>query len=194
MSLYSTRACYRGDDCGISARDALLGSSLARRKGETMSALDEQIGGICWPCTCCNRCGRMTDKFKCPICQTELEKTATVCPNCGAPLEILSMLDAYQANNSAEGGRSYQASSAGYSYAQPQRRKRRLWIIPLVIFLILAGLYALGRHELKKQEQEALQWQQGQETPVESFQMEQDTGEDLGDIVYLASAGKNIIA
>lgn len=43
-------------------------------------------GGLCWPCTCCNKCGRMTDKFKCPVCQAELEPTATVCPRCGAPV------------------------------------------------------------------------------------------------------------
>lgn len=49
-------------------------------------ALDNQVGGICWPCTCCNRCGRMTDKFKCPVCQTELERTAVTCPECGAPV------------------------------------------------------------------------------------------------------------
>ena len=43
-------------------------------------------GGICWPCTLCNRCGRLTDKFKCPVCQTELDPSATVCPSCGAPV------------------------------------------------------------------------------------------------------------
>ena len=49
---------------------------------------DEEFSGahFCWPCTCCNRCGRMTDKFKCPVCQTELEKDATVCPKCGSPV------------------------------------------------------------------------------------------------------------
>ncbi|MGI6033227.1 MAG: zinc-ribbon domain-containing protein [Coriobacteriales bacterium] len=47
---------------------------------------EDFAGGICWPCTMCNKCGRLSDKFKCPVCQTELDPDATVCPNCGAPV------------------------------------------------------------------------------------------------------------
>ena len=49
------------------------------------SEQEEFTGGICWPCVCCNKCGRMTDKFKCPACQAELEPGSAVCSVCGAP-------------------------------------------------------------------------------------------------------------
>ena len=111
------------------------------------------------------------------------------CPNCGAPLEIRSALDTYQ------NGINTSVSMA--SVPVRAKRKKKVWPVFLVIVAILGGLYALGSHELKKQElqQEAQSWQ---ETQTESFRIndEYETMPDFlsQDTIYLSETGGQAFA
>lgn len=111
------------------------------------------------------------------------------CPNCGASLEIRSALDTYQ------NGINTSVSMA--SVPVRAKRKKKVWPVFLVIVAILGGLYALGSHELKKQElqQEAQSWQG---TQSESFRIndEYETMPDFlsQDTIYLSETGGQAFA
>ena len=69
------------------------------------------------------------------------------CPNCGAPMEIRSELD------------SYRTAAAGASFTPQQgQKKRRRWLIPVIIIAILAVLGSIGNN-LEEEEPQQIDFQ-----------------------------------
>ena len=106
----------------------------------------------------------------------EISARRLQCPNCGAPMEIRSALDAYQ------------ISSPGFAAGTVRSggKKRILPWILLIVVLILAGLYAFGSYLLKKESAPSTEFQITAPDPAAA-------DDDLfGDVIRLARSGDNV--